>query len=249
MQFDWVTFVLEIVNFLILVWILKRFLYQPVLKTIARRKAVIDRTLADAKTKTADAEALERQYRDRLSDWEREKQALRAQLEEELNATRTRRTAALDAALEQEREKRHTLDERKMNEWRTRTEEEAVVQGTQFAAKLLSRLAMPELEARLVAIALEDVKHFSEVQLQALRAACRDGDARISVTSAFPLDESSRRALVQGFAEVTQAQLSPQFAEDPRLLAGLRVNIGSWVLHANLQDELKFFGEAARDGL
>jgi len=248
-QFDWVTFVLEIVNFLILVWILKRFLYQPVLKTIARRKAVIDRTLADAKTKTADAEALERQYRDRLGDWEREKQALRAQLEEELNATRTRRTAALDAALEQEREKRHTLDERKMNEWRTRAEEEAVVHGTQFAAKLLSRLAMPELEARLVTIALEDVRHFSEAQLQALRAACRDGDARISVTSAFPLDESSRRALVQGFAEVTQAQLSPQFAEDPRLLAGLRVNIGSWVLHANLQDELKFFGEAARDGL
>jgi len=248
-QFDWVTFVLEIVNFLILVWILKRFLYQPVLKTIARRKAVIDRTLADAKTKTADAEALERQYRDRLGDWEREKQALRAQLEEELNATRTRRTAALDAALEQEREKRHTLDERKMTEWRTRAEEEAVVHGTQFAAKLLSRLAMPELEARLVTIALEDVRHFSEAQLQALRAACRDGDARISVTSAFPLDESSRRALVQGFAEVTQAQLSSQFAEDPRLLAGLRVNIGSWVLHANLQDELKFFGEAARDGL
>ena len=249
MQFDWVTFVLEIVNFLILVWILKRFLYQPVLKTIARRKAAIDRTLADARTKTADAETLERQYRDRLSDWEKEKQALRAQLEQEINATRARRSAALDAALEQEREKRHTLDERKMNEWRTHAEEEAVVQSTQFAAKLLSRLATPELEARLVAIALEDVKHFSEAQLQALRAACRDGDARMSVTSAFPLDESSRRALVQGFAEVTHAQLSAQFAEDPRLLAGLRVNIGSWVLHANLQDELKFFGGVARVGL
>ncbi|MGW8183687.1 MAG: F0F1 ATP synthase subunit B family protein, partial [Burkholderiales bacterium] len=138
MQFDWVTFVLEIVNFLILVWILKRFLYQPVLKTIARRKAAIDRTLADARTKTTDAEALERQYRDRLGDWEKEKQSLRSQLEEEINATRARRTAALDEELKQEREKRRLVEERKMNEWRARTEEEAVIQGTQFAAKLLS---------------------------------------------------------------------------------------------------------------
>lgn len=248
MQFDWVTFVLEIVNFLILVWILKRFLYRPILKTIARRKAAIDRTLADAKTKTTDAEALERQYRDRLSDWEKEKQALRAQFEEEMKATRARRTAALDEGLEQEREKRRMLDERKMSEWRTRAAEEAVAQGTQFAGRLLSRLATPELEARLVAMALEDVKHFSEEQLQALRAACRDGDARMTVTTAFPLDEPRRRALVRGLSEVAQAQLTAQFSEDPRLVAGLRVAIGPWVLHANLQDELKFFGEVARDG-
>ena len=249
MQFDWVTFVLEIVNFLILVWILKRFLYQPVLKTIARRKAAIDRTLADARTKTTDAEALERQYRDRLGDWEKEKQSLRSQLEEEINATRARRTAALDEELQQEREKRRLVEERKMNEWRARTEEEAVIQGTQFAAKLLSRLAAPELEARLVAIALEDIKHLPADQVEALRAACRDGDARIAVTSAFPLNESSRRALAQGLAEIAQAQLSAQFSEDPRLLAGLRIAIDSWVLHANLQDELKFFGEVARNGL
>jgi len=247
-EFNWVTFALEIANFLILVWILKRFLYQPVLQTIARRKAAIDQTLTDAKAKISSAEQLERQYRDRLGEWEKEKQGLRTQVDEEIVATRARKMAALEDALEQEREKRHLLDQRQMDEWRSRTEDEALAQGAQFSAKLLSRLAGPELEARLVAIALEDVKHLSEANLQALRAACRDGSAVMSVTSAFPLAEPHRRALVQGLNEVTEAQISAKFAEDPHLLAGLRVRIGSWVLHANIQDELKFFSDVARDG-
>lgn len=248
MEFDWVTFALEIVNFLVLVWILKRFLYQPILQTIARRKAAIDRTLADAEAKHAGAAALEGQYRGRLADWEREKQALRAQAEEEVNAERARRMAALQGALEQEREKRRVLDERQMGEWRNRLEVEALEQGSRFAARLLARLAAPELESRLVALALEDLAQLPEAQLQALQAACRGAQNRLSVTSAFPLAEAERRALVQGFARATNANLSAGFAEDRSLLAGLRISIGPWVMHANLQDELKLFTGAARHG-
>lgn len=248
MEFDWITFGLEIVNFLVLVWILKRFLYQPVLRTIARRKAAIDKRLADAKAKISDAEAMERQHKDRLGDWEKEKQALLARLEDEIKAARASRMAALEKTLGEEREKRRMLDERRMNEWRERVAEEASTQGVQFAARLLSRLAAPELEARLIAIALEDVKQLPDEQLQQLRAACEDGKATMTVTSAYPLSDAHRRALLQRLAEATHAQMSAQFAEDPRLLAGLRIGIGPWVLHANLQDELKFFSDMASHG-
>ena len=39
MELDWTTFILEIINFLVLVWILHRFLYQPVMNVIAQRRA------------------------------------------------------------------------------------------------------------------------------------------------------------------------------------------------------------------
>ena len=42
MEVDWTTFALEIINFLILVWILKRFFYHPVLDIIARRRICIE---------------------------------------------------------------------------------------------------------------------------------------------------------------------------------------------------------------
>ena len=245
MEFDWVTFALEIVNFLVLVWILKRFLYEPVLQTIARRKAGIERSLADAAARHAEAEALELRYRDRLADWEKEKLGLRAQAAAEIEAERARRMAALQDVLEKEGARRRAVDERQAQEWRGRLERQAVEQGAQFAARLLARLASPELETRLVAVALEDLAQLSGPQMQAVRAACRDGQERIVMTSAFPLPEAARGALVEGLARAAAARPVAEFVEDPGLLAGLRIDIGPWVMHANLRDELSFFGEAA----
>jgi F-type H+-transporting ATPase subunit b len=67
MELNWSTFVLEIINFLVLVWILQRLLYKPVLAVIARRRAGIEKTLADAKHLQAEAERLKAQYESRLA--------------------------------------------------------------------------------------------------------------------------------------------------------------------------------------
>ena len=50
MEFNLSTFILEIINFLILIWILQRLFYKPLLEIIAKRKQFIDQSLADAKT-------------------------------------------------------------------------------------------------------------------------------------------------------------------------------------------------------
>jgi F-type H+-transporting ATPase subunit b len=47
-ELDWMTFVLEVINFLVLIWILNRLLYRPLMNVIAQRKAAIQKTLADA---------------------------------------------------------------------------------------------------------------------------------------------------------------------------------------------------------
>ena len=49
MELDWTTFALEIINFLALIWILKRFLYRPVLATLGQRRAGIEATLNEAR--------------------------------------------------------------------------------------------------------------------------------------------------------------------------------------------------------
>lgn len=248
MQLDWVTFALEVVNFLVLLWILQRFLYKPVLAAIARRRTAIETALSDARTRQADAQALESQYRNRLADWEREKEQLRAGLVRELDGERARRLAALQAELAQEREKNRVLEERRMNELRSQAQEQAVVRGVQLTARLLQRLATPELEARLVALVLEDLARLPDERRQAMATAAGDAEFKIRVASAFPLNEAQRRTLTQGLAKTVKANVSAEFEEDKGLLAGLRIGIGPWVVHANLQDELKFFAEALRHG-
>ena len=62
MELDWFTVAAQIGNFLLLLWLLKRFLYRPILDAMAARQQRIDAALTEAQTKAADAEALQRDY-------------------------------------------------------------------------------------------------------------------------------------------------------------------------------------------
>ena len=99
MQFDLTTFALEVFNFLVLVWLLKRFFYQPVLAVIEARRAagaaILDR--AEAAQRAADAMKAECEARLKQADLERA--AAAAALEREIAAQRVRRLAALESEL------------------------------------------------------------------------------------------------------------------------------------------------------
>lgn len=248
MELNWTTFILEAINFLVLVWILKRFLYKPVVNAIAQRKAAIDQTLSDAKARQADAKALEEQYSNRMAEWEREKQKLRSSVVEEVNAQRAQLLKALEGSLDQERQKTKVLEERRLKELRKIAEQEGIALGVKFTARLLRRCASQELEEKLVRLVLEDLPNLPKEQLQAIRAACQEPGWHIKTTSAFPLSEPQRSAIMHTLTDVTQDGASVEFHEDRDLLAGLRISFGPWIVRANLQDELEFFSDAVRHG-
>ena len=244
MELSWSTFFLEIVNFLVLVWILKRFLYKPVLDVIARRRAGIEKSLAEAQDKLAQAQALENQYQNRLNEWGQEKYAAHETLHREIEAERARLMTALMTSLDQEREKARVLEERRMRDTLRRNEEQALQHGAQFTGRLLTRLAGPELEVHLLQMVLDDLPQLANARMEALRTAWDAIKEPIAVVSAYPLDEARRQQLQTQFAKLLgPARVAWEFRQDPAVVAGLRVRIGPWVLRANLQDELKFFTE------
>ena len=59
MPFDWWTFALQAINFLILAWLLQHFLYQPVMRVVAARRAESDKLMADAEAGRQRAQELE----------------------------------------------------------------------------------------------------------------------------------------------------------------------------------------------
>ena len=72
MELDWTTFVLEVLNFLVLVWLLKRFLYRPVLAVIEARRAETANKLDGAEAVRREAQALKDEYTGHLASLGRE---------------------------------------------------------------------------------------------------------------------------------------------------------------------------------
>lgn len=243
MQFDWTTFVLEMLNFLVLVWILKRFLYRPVLAMLDARQARIREETAKAEKMLKDAEAVREQYEARLANWNQEREQERSKLEEELTQARAAGMEDLKKQLADEEAK-----SRVRSEMLTASREAALVRqaaGEAFgsAAAMLHRLASSELTASIAHIFQEDLAALPEADHAALRkaAAALVATSKVEITSAHPLDEASQSALGQALSTAAGKPLDIVFSIDSGLIAGLRAVVGECQLHANLADELAFF--------
>jgi len=247
LELSWSTFVLEIINFLVLIWILKRFLYKPVLDVVSRRRAGIEKTLADARSLHEDAEKLKERYEGRLADREQERQQAHAALEREIDAERTRKMAELQTAIEQAHEKARVAEAHRQADTMHKMEEAALTQGARFATHLLEQVAGADTETRLVELVITQLSRLPAERIAALRNSSGKKAEAILITSAFPLAEDQRQRLEQALNKVTRPDIPLHFEQDSKLLAGLRINIGAWVLGINLQDELKGFMELTHD--
>jgi F-type H+-transporting ATPase subunit b len=248
MTFDWTTFGLEVLNFLVLVWLLKRFFYQPVMATIEARRAENAKLIEDARTLRREAEALKDAYQTRLAAVDQDAQAARLKLDEEMAGERARRVAALTADMAEERKRREAIEARQRSESEVALERQALAIAARFASRLLERVAGPELDAKLVDLALHDLASLPAEGLETLRVALQDPGVKVRVVTAYPLDTARRGAIIEALTRLAGRTMAPDFTQDAMLKAGICIMAGAWVLMANLRDELGFFTEAIEHG-
>ncbi|MGX2040535.1 F0F1 ATP synthase subunit delta [Methylocaldum sp. MU1018] len=239
MNFDWTTFALEFFNFIVLLWILRHFLYRPVLDVVQARQRKIEAQLRQADQSRQEALAAREACERNMANWEKEKALARSELEKEIAAERERLLAKLAEEEAERRAKGQAQEERERQEWRRMAEQQALELGSRFVVRLLERLASPELEARLIAVALSDLGALPDAELEKLRSAMAEDS--LEVSSAHPLDTDRQAVLASAIGQAAGTGIKPIFKEDPSLLAGVRMHVGSWTLSANLRDELAFF--------
>jgi len=245
MQIDTTSFVLQLVNFVVLLWILHRFLYRPVLAAIDRRRATIEKTMSDARTVREDAERLRVQFEGRLAAWERERVKARAGLESELAGLRAKGLADTARAIERERDRLAALQAKREADWKRETEQRALDQAATFAARLLERVADPGLEERLIEVFAEDLAAWPPERIDPLAEAARAAGGSVRVLSAHPLAQAPRARLAQALSQRLRIECRPEYSVDEALVAGVSVTVGPWVLQADLRDELRAFSRGA----
>lgn len=239
MELSWSTFILEAINFLVLVWILKRFLYKPVLDVIERRKAGIEKIQADARALNAEAEKSQQLYESRLADWSKERQQARDTLQQELEAERARGMNALHLELEQEREKARVVAAARETSALHLAQETALRQAALFATRLLDATAGPETQARLVDLVITDLSQLPAERIEAIRSSYGQTPEVIVTSAAFALDDDQRERLEAAMRKLTGLDIPVRFEIDSELLAGVRITVGAWILACNLKDELE----------
>ncbi|MGN6377134.1 MAG: hypothetical protein ACTHMG_16485 [Sphingomonas sp.] len=217
MRIDWWTLALQAINVLILIWLLARFLYRPVMRAIAERQAAAAKLLADAAA--AKQAALDQQTKLEAQDhaFAAEADKRRAALDAELDAERATllAKARADGAALVERERQAAAAERAQIE--AELQAKAGELAGRMTAKLIERLPPSVTTEPLFAALLDLIRGLPEDQREALCAA-----PVTLVTPAAP-DAEARARYAQQLAANLPGMPTPRFAVEPALIAGFEL--------------------------
>lgn len=238
MGLDATTYVLEILNFLVLLWLLQRYLFQPLLKVIRQRQQNMEQAAQQQQ------QAQERLNQDR-QQLEQERSALqeaRAQAQQalitEIDQERRKRLQSLDEELSAERAQAATrlaaIAEQQKQEQQRQTAEQALG----FLTGYLQRLASPELEQAIIRLFLEDLKQLDEPTCHQLQQKAEGSTLRIS--TAHPLTTERQQDIEQHLQHLGFSNPC-QWLQQPNLLAGIAIELDGHVLEASLKAGLDAF--------
>src|SRR5471032_2739981 len=204
MPIDWFTVLAQAINFLVLIWLLKRFLYRPVLAAIDAREHAVAAALADASVARQQAQGERDAYRQRSAQLEQQRAALLQQATEQAaaEAQRLRDQARLQA--DAARAAQQTALQADARDNAAALALRAQQQVFAIARKVLADLADAGLEQGVVAAFLRQLANLPAPQRDTLAAALRDAATPARLRSAFALPPAQRDAIGAALRQLSE---------------------------------------------
>ena len=249
MLIDWFTVVAQALNFVILAWLLKRFLYKPILDAIDAREKHIADELADAATERTAAQKEHDDFQSKNAEFDRQRAALIDKARREAQAERQRlfndaREAA--DALSAQRLATFDKDARKLNQAiRARTRHEVIA----IARKTLTDLAGIDLEQRVCEVFCTHLRALAGDDKDVLAEAIGTALNPAVVRSAFELPSAQQIAIREAVHDTFATDIELRFEAKPDLIAGIELSVNGQNVAWGIADHLEALEQGIEDVL
>ena len=243
MLIDWFTVLAQIINFLILIYLLKRFLYGPIIRAMEEREKKMVADQDRAKNAEKEAERMS-------SELERERQALISSKERLLAEAKAEVDSWRENRLEASKEEIETLrkswmdrlnDDRQtfLNALKRRIAEQIIV----ISDKVLKDLADENLEQQIIKVFLEKVSEKKDEFIE------KDLDRTVSIQSGLPLSEDQVQGIRERIGQLFSLTSPIQFDISADLGMGIQFIAGDRKVAWNLAEYLEDLESQIMTGL
>ncbi len=248
MLIDWFTVVAQIVNFAILLLLLRRFLYRPILRAMQEREQKIVARLQEAERIQAEADRLAEEYRRKHQEIDTARQQLLTAAREEAERTRAEQLRRIRAETDEVRRRWHHAVQNEKADFLGDLKRRAAAQTHAVMRNALADLAGVDLERHVVRRFVEQLRTLDDNMRRVM--AGQDNDAQadpdpqpIIVCSAFELSNDLRQAVEQGIHEhiADNADIARRrviFTVEPELLCGIELRTPGYKIAWSLESYL-----------
>ncbi|CAN5278206.1 ATP synthase subunit B [soil metagenome] len=238
MLIDWFTVGAQALNFLILVWLMKRYLYKPILNAIDAREKRIAAELADAAAKQAEAKKERAEYEQKNQEFEKGRTT---RLKEATDAAEVERQKLLEDARKAADAVRSKREFALQNEQRNLSQDLTCWTQKQvfaIARKTLSDLASASLEECMGVAFIQRLRGFTGSAKEQLAVALKSATHPVPVRSVFDLPPEQRSAIQNAINEAFSADIHLQFETAPELVSGIELSANGQKVAWSIADYL-----------
>ncbi|MFC1947858.1 F0F1 ATP synthase subunit delta [Chloroflexota bacterium] len=247
MLIDWFTIGAQVLNFLILVWLMKRFLYKPVLNAIERREQRIATELANADDKKAEAQKERDEFKHKNEEFDQQRDLLLKNAAEEAKTERQRLIdTAREAATALSLKRQETLRNDELNLYKAisrRTQQEVFA----IARKTLTDLATISLEELILEVFTRRLREMDGQVKEDLAEALKSESDPAIVRSAFELSVEQHAAIQNALNETFSTEIKIRFVTVPELISGIELTTNGKKIAWSIADYLESLEKGVDD--
>jgi F-type H+-transporting ATPase subunit b len=239
MKINWFTVVAQAINFVVLVWLLKRFLYKPILKAIDTREKNIASQLKEAEDKKAVAAKEQDDFRKKNEDFDRLKKGL---MDKAVTDSNTERDKLMEGVKKDAGILRAGLEKAARDKQESQNAE--VAQKTRqevfsITRKALTDLASVSLEEQSVNTFIRRLNQSNEEEQKQFADAFRSNTNTILIRSAFDLSPKQQEDLSGAVDKVLGNKAPIQFKTTPELISGIELSTNGYKLGWSFSEYLR----------
>lgn len=238
MTFNVWTFLLEVINFLVLAFVLHRLLYRPLRAAVDRRRSEHEAVQAAAEAARRDAEELKRQVAAELADVESHRLELLERARTEADAHRTHLTAEAEQVVQRRLADAQRTSEQEHRDMLGALQDDVILAARTLTERLLRESVDVSLHEQLAIRLIESLETAVRDKRDRWNAADDSRDGAVLET-ARELDPNTRARLEAAIRSLSTAQVPIDYRISPDLIGGVRVRLGGTVWDASLTGQLE----------
>ncbi len=241
MQINWFTVIAQVLNFLILVWLMKRYLYKPILNAIDEREKKIASQLEEAKTKKAEAKNERDEFNKKNRVFDQEKKEMMDKAVAETNEQRQKLleeakndAAALQAKLE-------TASKDMQEDLKHKIAQKTSQEVFAIARKTLSDLADLDFEDKSVNVFIKRLNEIKETEKKQFIEAFKSDTKPVLVRSAFKLPTEQQTKIKNAANGILGEKTQFEFKITSEIIGGIELSIKGYKLAWSISEYLNSF--------
>ncbi len=244
MKFNVWTLIFQIINFVVLLVILRRVLYKPVREIMEKRRGLVEQKMREAGQARSEAQALKDRYEAEMTGMKERKSRMVEELQTEVDEERKRliNKAREDADRIAMREKAQLSVEQRTIE--AEIKEKVLDSVSVFSSNLLRDVADETLHKAVFRTFLDGLEGFAR-ELGELKE--QQAPLIVEIASAYPLTTGEIEKVREAIQAHTVRTVTVNAAVEPLLIAGVRMKAEDWVFDASLAGQVSALKEKLKE--